>query len=394
MTKKSWLIIALLVTYFPIFASNERANKKEPSLQIDKTIHSEIFFTPIVALELWNSYSIGEEQKGVESTNRSDLSFRRVRFGGSGMPHPHLKYSFQLHLDRLGEDTYAATKGSYGGIDIWNAYITAKILSNSELINIHAGQYWAAISREFNTSPWGVSSLDKTRANWYMRNFITGKGNGIESGIGLGGLKNFEHFGVSYRIGTYEPQLYSSAQYASRLYTGRLSVSIGDAEESKYKYMLSGNQWNQRKGISIGLGGSTQSNGKLTDSTFFDQSYAYGGDLLLNYKGLRVDGEYFLFTRTGEGNANFDGTQWHTRLGYNFVVANQYIQPTITYDKYEGKGAKSLYKNIGVDKTLDIGINWFVKKDKLSLGLHYVIQDGSASPSKGDFLALSTLIRI
>lgn len=368
---------------------NETASKS-PFLEVNK----EKMFIPVIALESWATYSMGEEKNGTEYANRGDMSFRRFRFGAGGAPYSWLKYSFQLHIDRLGEDAYASTKGSYGDVDIWNAYITAKLLKESDLLNLHAGYYWAAISREFNTSPWAVGSFDKTRANWYMRNFITGTGNGIESGIGLGGLKNFEKFGISYRIGTYEPKLYASTKYASRLYTGRIMFSFGDPEETSYKYMLSGNQWRKRNGVTLGLGASTQSDGKLTDTTFFDQSIAYGADILVNYKGLRIDGEYFKFNRKAANTDDFDGTEWHIRVGYSLIIADRYIEPVITYEKFEGKGAKNLYKYIGDDKTFDFGVNWYVNKDKLKLALHYVIQDGSISSNKGDYIGLACQFRL
>ena len=359
-------------------------NNKSPFLEVNK----EQLFKPVVALESWATYSIGEEKNGSEYADRGDLSFRRFRFGGKGSPYTWLSYSFQLHLDRLGEDSYASTKGSYGGIDIWNAFITARLLK-SDLLNLHAGYYWAAISREFNTSAWAVGSFDKTRADWYMRNFITGKGNGIESGIGLGGLKNFENFGISYRLGTYEPDAFTSSEYGSRLYTGRIMFSIGDAEQEKYGYMLSGNQWMKRTGITLGLGASTQSDGKLSDTLYFDNSMAYGTDLLINYKGLRMDGEYFIFKRTAQSYSDFDGTEWHVRAGYSFMIGTTYLEPAVTYESYEGEGSKALYKYIGDDNTWDIGLNWYINKEKLKLATHYIIQDGSTSPNTGDYIGFA-----
>lgn len=361
-----------------------------PFLEVNK----DKMFRPIVALETWATYSTGEEKSETEYADRGDILFRRFRFGACGSPYSWLKYSFQLHFDRLGEDDYASTKGSYGGLGIWNAYITVRLLKNSELLNLHAGYYWAAISREYNTSPWAVGSFDKTRAAWYMRNFVTGTGNGIESGIGMGGLKNFENFGISYRIGTYEPQAYASSKYANRLYAARIMFSFGDPEQSTYKYMLPGNQWRKRTGVTIGIGGSTQSNGKLTDTTFFDNSIAYGADLLINYKGLSINGEYFILKRTAEDVDNYEGTQWHVRAGYSFVVGSKYLEPVITYEKYDGKGAKSLFKHIGDDNTLDIGINWYLNKDKLKLSLHYIIQEGSVSTNIGDYYGIACQIKL
>jgi hypothetical protein len=358
------------------------------------TINKDKMISPELSIESWLTYSMGEEKSGTEYANRVDASFRRFRFGASGLPYDWLSYNFQLYLDRLGEDAYAATKGSYEGLGIWNACITAKLLKENELLNLQAGYYWAAISREFNTSPWAIGSFDKTRSDWYMRYFVTGKGNGIESGIGLGGLKNFKNWGISYRLGTYEPQLYESSKYASRLYTGRIMVSIGDPEETTYKYMLCGNQWRKRNGVTLGLGASSQSNGKLTDTTYFTHSTAYGADILINYIGLRIDGEYFKLNRKATDLESFNGSQWHIRTGYSLIIAHKYIEPTITYDKYEGSGDATLYKYIGYDKTLDLGVNWYLNKDKLKFALHYVIQKGSVSSNVGDYIGMACQFRL
>jgi hypothetical protein len=352
-------------------------------------------FKPLIAIETWATYSLGEEKAGKKYTRRGDVSFRRFRFGGNGSPYSWLTYSFQMHLDRLGEDSAASTKGSYGDKpDIWNAYITAKLIKNTELLNIDAGYYWAAISREFNTSSWAVGSFDKTWANWYLRNFVTGKGNGIESGLGFGGLQNFGKFGISYRIGSYEPRSYSSRVHSDRLYTQRIMFSIGDPEQIEYRYMLPGNLWCKRTGVTIGMGFSEQAKGKLSDTLYFKNSFACGGDVLVSVQGLRIDGEYFLMNRTAEGKNDFDGSEWHIRTGYTFAVGKTMVEPCASYDAYEGKGNRSLYKYIGNDATLDIGVNWYLNKDKLKVALHYVNQDGTVAMNSGDYIGLSFLFRL
>ena len=388
-------VIIICMLHITLILKAQETTKAESAVSAQFfEVNKEKMFNPVVALESWVTYSMGEVKNSSEYANRTDVSFRRFRFGASGTPYSWLKYNFQLYLDRLGEDAFASTKGSYGNIGIWNANITAKLIKESELLNIETGYFWAAISREYNTSPWAVGAFDKTRACWYMRNFITGTGNGIVSGIALGGLKYFNKFGISYRIGTYEPDLYQSKEFASRLYTGRIMFSFGDPEETVYKYMLSGNQWGKRKGITIGIGASTQSDGKLSDTTFFDMSNAYGADILINYEGLHIDGEYFMFDRKAIGTENFNGIEYHIRAGYSLVVAGKYIEPVITYEKYKGEGAKSLYKYIGDDYTYDLGINWYMNKDKLKLALHYVIQSGSTSPNTGDYIGLACQIRL
>ena len=357
-------------------------------------LNKEKLFTPIVALEAWGTYSMNEELN--EATDRADFMFRRFRFGAKGNPYSWLSYSFQLNLDRLGEDSYASTKGGYGGLDIWNAFMTAKLLKNSSLLNLHVGYFWAAISREFNTSPWAVGSFDKTRANFYLRNFTTGKGNGIESGIALGGMKNFEGFAINYRLGLYMPEAYTVASESANLYTGRIMFSIGDPEQTKYSYMLSGNQWRKRKGITIGLGASSQAKGYLNDTTIWNSSTAYGVDIAVDYNGLHIDGEYFLMKRTANSLEDFEGAEMHARIGYNLDFRKTYLEPVFSYEHYEGTGSKILYKNIGVDNAYDFGINWYINKDKMKFGLHYIVQEGKDIPklNTGDYIGACMQFRI
>ena len=376
-------------------SAQEKQNEEVvPGIFNNLSLNTEKAFKPNIAFETWGTYNIAKGENASETANRFDVSFRRLRLGASGNPYPWLNYTFYFYMDRQGEDDYAFTKGSYGGIGIWNAFITAKLFKDSDLLNLHAGYFWAAVSREYNTSPWAVSSYDKTQTAWYLRNFVTGKGNGIESGIALGGLKNFEGFGMIYRIGTYEPQKYISAEKGSRLFTGRIMFSIGEPEQNNYKYMLSGNQWGKRKGVTFGFGASTQSNGALTDTSFWNNSSTFGADILIDYKSLRIDGEYFFLKRTAGYMNNFNGTEFHFRGSYLINFHKTFVEPSFTYQKYDGDGNKSLYKYIGIDETYDFGVNWYLDKQKLKLALHYVLQQGSLSAGLGDYIGVACQIKL
>ncbi len=396
-TKKATYITLTTILLCTLYISLKAQGIKEtsstsPFLTIDK----QKMFKPIVSMETWATYSMGEEKNGTKYADRGDVSFRRFRFGASGNPFSWLKYSLELNADRLGEDPYAATKGSYNGIGIWKAYITAKLLKDSEFLNLEAGYFWAVISRESNTSPWAVASFDKTRASWFLRSFNTGKGNGIISGIALGGIKNYDNFGISYRIGTYEPEAYQNSKYGSRLYTGRFMFSVGDPEQKAYKYMQTGNHWKKRNGLTIGFGAATMSNGAIdaTTDTYFDKSNSYGADLAIDLSGLRIDGEYYKMKRTMDGADDFEGKEMRVCFAYNFIVNKKYLEPTITYNKYEGEGNKTLFKHIGRDETFDIGINYYLSKSKLKLSLHYLTQGGSASSNQGDYIGLACQFKL
>jgi hypothetical protein len=400
-------LILTISAFAQEISSRKPENQKMQNLFTDKSN----LFKPFVAIETWATYNLKENSNETSTSNRMDFLFRRFRFGGKGSPYYWLRYSFQVHMDRLGIDNYSSIKGQYSGIGIWNAYMTFKLLKKSELIYLHAGYFWAAISREFNTSGWSQGALDRSGANWFMRKFMTGKGNGIESGLSLCGLKNFDRLGISYRFGTYEPQAYNSRQFESRLYTGRILFSFGDKEFTSYKFRLPGNHWQNRSGISIGFGASTQSSGTiinstkefsdsltgeiitLTSETNFNQSYTYGADILINHKGLRVDGEYFIFCRKENDIDDFVGNQGHIRAAYSFLAGQTFIEPLIGYDCYNGSGNKNLFNYIGTDYSLDFGINWYIKKERLKLSLHYIIHDSNITTKTGDYLGLAFQFR-
>lgn len=360
------------------------------TLQLDKAN----MFKPIVVLETWATFSSGDQDAGVVCDERSDVYLRRFRFGASGQPYSFLKYNFMLHSDRIGEDEFAATKGSYNGVSLWNAYATIKVLKNSELLNFYMGYFWAAVSRDYMTAPWAIGAFDKSYSTYYLRHFITGVGNGITSGVALGGLNNFDHMGLNYRVGVYEPDSYLSEKYASRLYTGRVMWSIGDPEQGKYKYMVSGNQWSKRKGITLSLGGSSQRDGMVSDTLFFDHSWTYGGDVMFNYGGWSVVGEYYLMRRSATGYDAFDATAFNLRVGYNIKVKATFIEPCISYDGYQASDDKTLYKFVGDDHTFDVGVNWYLNKDKLKVALHYVMQEGSVACNIGDYVGLACQFRL
>ncbi len=358
-------------------------------------------FSPIVSLQTWGTYSVNMEQNNEPAPDQQDIHFRRFRLGAKGQLNDWLKYSFQVHYDRLGENKLSATKGSSKNMfQIWNAYISARLLPSSELLYLHTGYYWAAISREYNTSPWAVSSFDKTYSVRYLRDFTTGKGNGIETGIGLGGLKNYPgKFGISYRLSAYQPKKFVSANYSNLLYSGRVMFSFGDPEQKKYKYMLTGNNWGKRQGVTVGLGGAykgkTDNEQPGEDSVFFDRSVAFGSDLLIDYYGFRFDTEYFLMKRAASGYNDFNGTEWHARISYTFNWNRFLIEPAFLISKYSGEeNGSELYRYTGNDTTQDFGINWYINKSKIKASLHYIIQDDEVSSNDGDYVGAALQIKI
>lgn len=364
----------------------------------DKPAGGSLTFIPQVMLQSWATYSMNEEKTGTDLANRFDTHFRRLRFGGKGEVYPGVKYNLLFHYDRIDEDPYAATKGSDNGFGLWHAYITAKLLKSSDLLYLNAGYYVAAISREYSLSSWTVASLDKSYAVWYLRKFLTAQGNGIESGAGFGGQMAIkDNFGFNYRLNVHTPEKHLSPDYANPLVTTRVSFSTGDPELKKYRMSLPGQYWQKRNGLSLGLGAAYQGktdNALSSGHIFFDHSTAYGADLAAHYGPWAFDSEYFLMKRTADGYDAYQGREWHVRLSHIFLINNTYLEPAVMVANYTGWGASALYNHIGDDITYDIGLNWYLKKDKFKLGLHYIMQEGSVSSNQGDYLTTSLQIKL
>jgi len=128
------IALALLSINTPLTSSAQDSKNNTFSFA---TFQKDKAFTPIVGAESWFTYSMNEEKSGVEYANRADASFRRLRFGAKGSPYSWLSYEIEFNLDRLGEDPYASTKGSYSGFDVWKAFISAK-LSKDDLLHLQA----------------------------------------------------------------------------------------------------------------------------------------------------------------------------------------------------------------------------------------------------------------
>ncbi|MGQ1946838.1 hypothetical protein ACT3CD_07020 [Geofilum sp. OHC36d9] len=365
---------------------------KPDELEIPLAFDSDKLFIPVVAIETWAIQSFNKGTEDNDIAGRLDVMMRRFRFGGKGMPVKWLGYNFELCLDWLGKTIYSPVRGSYSGVDVWKAFVSLNPLKTGDWLHLHVGYIQAVVSREYNTSSWTVGSFDKTQSSWHLRYFNTGKGNGIESGLLLGGLKNFEKMGFSYRVGLFSPQKYQSAGYVSPLVTGRAMLTIGEPEQTNYSFMLSGNHWGHRTGVSVGVGASYTGKTEAADLVW-QSSVSYGGDLLINCRSWQLDAQYYRMTREYLAS-EYAGSGLIVRLSYCLKVANTILEPCLCYDKYVGEGEASLYQYIGDNITRDVGVNWYLKNDKLKVSLHYLEQSGNLSVDRGNYLGTALQFRL
>lgn len=347
---------------------------------------------PVAMAELWSTYSYGEVCNDEAYNNQYDVQFRRLRFGAKGIVNKQLTYSFLIHADRLGENEFASTKNSFQGLGLWNALITARLSKANTLFNLFGGFYNIAVSRESYSTCRVLGTLDKAQPDWYLRKFLTGKGKGIESGIGMGGFAHLNTIELSYRTSVFIPEMYQHPEGNSLLYTSRFMASFGTKEVDKFKYMLSNKNWSRQEQISLGIGTAFQQNGFVNDTLLFSNSSSFGADLHIHYHSFILEGANYHLYRNASNNPHFSASLWYVKGLYNFKLWGKHLEACLSYQSYIGKGNMVLFNHIGDDKTIDTGLNWYVNNDTIKATLHYINQSGIAGTNNGDYFASSILI--
>jgi hypothetical protein len=365
------------------------------------------FFRPSAMLQLWGIYSINEKQdldgngEPENLDDRFDVFLRRARLGFSGQPYSKVCYTVVLFYDNLGKDVFTAHKG--GGNDgstfgIWDAFLTYRF-SNNEGLNLVAGYFRPQFGRENITSAWSVNSLEKSFSQTYSRLHLTGKNNGRATGLNLGGLFKNTGWSFYYNLGIFDNVSFTSYQNTtgigwSPLLTARTVFTLGDPEINKYQISYLINYFSERKGISLGLQYGSQG-----ETDIFQNSRAYGFDILLNYGRWNFDGEWVYLERETSQDEIASGITSHIRLGYNIILNQKYfIEPVFMLMNFNGEED---FTYSGKEIQQDYGINWYLDKRNLRLGIHYSRQKGSGKNfytlnngnsgmvgEKGDYLGL------
>jgi len=383
-------LIAGIVVF--IFTFNAVEGKGENHYSEDKAV------IPYANFQIWNTYAWDEKIAEGPVDDRFSPFVRRGRVGLKGAPYENLYYNVQLSFDNLGKDDYMVRgTNNVKSIDVWSAYFTWTI-PKTTLFNLSSGFMLPHISRECTTNPWSVSSLDKAYTSCYLRRFVTGKNNGIGPGVNLGGFKNFKHASVIYNLGVYNNLNNSTTagvKYAP-LYVGRVVFTLGAPELKKYKYTLSSTFFGKKRSVSLGVGGSRQG---AADS--YTSNRTYGMDLLLEYNGFHVDGEYYWLEREASGKT-FDYTTSHVRVSYRMKIGKCFLEPSFMHMAFEGEDAAPSGFYNGTHYLNDYGINWHIASKKLKLYFHVVSQYGSGTKNylisnggeKGDYAALALQVTL
>ena len=361
--KKYQLIIGMVLAVTIVFAD-------EPTIK--PTIQ------PYLNIQFWNLYSEGITVSGETAPDRAVSYFRRGRAGLKGKLMDQLSYNLMVSFDYLGKDPNLSSKGKVntGDFSIWSAYATYQVFPKSQWLMITGGTFLPHMSRESVTSPWTTSSLDKGETSCYLRQFATGKTNGICPGINIGGLGAVGKNQLLYNVAYVNRQDATSiiTEKWSPVMLGHLIFNIGDKEWSSYKYTLSGNSLKKQKLLSLGVGASTQGE---TDA--FKSSDTYGADLLFCRNGFKLDGEYYFLKR--KNTDDYLATCLQIRASYNFFLKKDWIlEPAFMLNQFKGDDS---YKDAsfcdGEDKIIDAGLNLISGKRKMKIGLHYINRSGNGN---------------
>ncbi|MBK7869723.1 MAG: hypothetical protein IPJ74_03080 [Saprospiraceae bacterium] len=387
------IIFAFLVISYPAFSQKSFDNwlKKKEGAKIE----------PFIMLQLWSSYSIGQETFNPDTKqyepidNRFNIMLRRARLGFRTEPYNGLQFNVVGAYDLIGRDLNSAlvggaNNGSQPAFFLWDAFFQWKVNKSNEALNIIAGYFRPQLSRESITSGWAVNSMEKAMSQNYIRTHLVGTGPGRAVGLNLGGL--LLNHNINYNIGIFNPVFQSNngnstGKNFAPLLVGRVAFNIGESEMENYKIAYDINYFNERKGLTLAVGGAWQGKTDL-----FTQSYTTSVDALMNLGAFSLDGEWNWMWRDGIRtlenqsirNFNYLSETGHIRVGYNIILDNKFfIEPSFMLMQFTGAkestkqaDAKAVSASSGSESTYDTGINWYLNKKNLKITLHYTWHDG------------------
>lgn len=336
---------------------------------------------PYSFIQFWNVAGEGITTNDEMAANRIASYFRRGRLGVKGKALPNLSYNMMLSFDNLGKDRYLSTKGleNKGSINLWSAYFTYKLIAGSRWLNITGGYFLPHLSRESTTTPWSTSSLDKAENSCYLRQFVTGKSNGVSPGINMGGLGEVGKQSLIYNIALINRQDVVNMMETnwSPVLLGHIMLNFGDKEFRHYKYCFTNNLLKKQTSATFGIGFSTQ--GK-TD--VFKSTQTLSADATIYVGNLKIDGEYNHLIR--EKNLDYTANCFMLRSGYNIFLKKHWIlEPTLMFEKFAGdESFEDVSFFDGTDKKLDVGVNLISSTQKIKLNLHYVLHDGTGTKNR------------
>ncbi len=360
---------------------------------------------PVLAVQLWSSYTIGEKLYNTETgvyeavDDRFNVQIRRTRLGFKAKPSENFSFQIVAALDLVGRDALTGhnggtNNGAFPQFGLWNASFQWRIKKGSDALHLTGGYMPPQFDRESITSAMRVSSMEKAWSQRYVREQLTGTNPGRAMGINLGGMFNKadQAFALSYDAGIFNPVFESfsgnsSGNKYAPLLTTRLSMHFGDPEFKHYTLNRKINYFGARKGLTLSVQGAAQG-----ETNLFKANYATGADLLFNWGPLNLDAEWSWLQRDGQIQAadllrkfKARAQTGHIRLSYNIPVYKHFvIEPVLMLMQFNGAtdatgqaDAQKVRMASGREQAFDAGINWYIDPD-FNISLHYTHHAGTA----------------
>ena len=378
--------------------------------------------------QMWGIYTF--DPKDVPDRDaRLDFEVRRARWTFKGQAAPDIAYQVALAFDNLGKDPFSsgvsgsAQPSNPTGFQVLDAYATWSI--DSTWANLTTGLFRPVASRELVTSFSNLTSLDNALTYAYVRDALFTRTTAREAGANLGGVLSDTSLALSFNwdLGVFDA---SQEKYASGsvsgsgkwapLFTGRISATWGDPESKSYSPSRAGSSYGKRGGITVGFFGTWQGATDVkADTTYtvgsirnkagtkdsiwtqsrsvkyaggFAENKVFGGDLQAEWKGFLLNAEYdWMYRRFDDADvARFSGlipardysdAVWHVRAAYGLDVAKVRVEPSVLYSRYDADD-QSILNPGGEEQLLDLGVDTYLHKQSVRVGLHYVHEDGKA----------------
>ncbi|MDD5674030.1 MAG: hypothetical protein PHC61_07705 [Chitinivibrionales bacterium] len=367
--------------------------------------------------QVWGAYTRSIDDIPV-TDSRADLFLKQGRAGFKGQIIPSLTYSTIFAFDNLGKDQFTGSLGSAQATTnstflLYDFYLTYAL--DTSFANLTFGYFRPQSGHENIAPDAGVNSLDKALTSLYLRQFLTGRTSGRETGMNLGGFCQYTFLSAAYNVGVFDPNQQAiagtdgGARKWAPLTVGRLALSAGQPDMPGYRLSPEINFFGSRAGVTLGAHYAYQN---ATDETWdtsavkynavskaysgavkyvggFKSNSSYGVDFVANFKGLNLDGEYDFMARDLNGASfhhdsitvaavDYRDKAYHLRAGYDFpILKGQFLEPALMYTKFIGDSKSAVYPN-GLDQIIDAGVNWYIKKNSLKIALHYLHQTGQA----------------
>lgn len=285
----------------------------------------------------FNYYMFGDDANG-NAIKPSTFEFLRARFGVVGSIPYDVSYYVMAELSPVS-----------GGPQLLDAYISYAPFGKQAKFSI--GQFKSPFSLELNTPCHALNTINRSTVV-----------NNLASPFRDMGLMVLGAFGKDRDIISYKVAILNG--------TGINVLDDNANKEIAGRLVYAPLDW-----IKIGASGRTGLIGKKIDTDGTSKSVTrYAGDLTVDYKSIKFQGEYIYGVTVGDvetgggcgGKAA--GTALPVYKASGFWVAAMYmtpwnLQPIVKYESYDPDGTTYSYQGVAqdyVENTFTFGVNYFV----------------------------------